>query len=109
MMFDIEKRIFVVKSYNKSESLVTVRHAFKKRFNTRILPTNPSILAIIKTFEKTGAVCHIPEVFSKKRLEVIEPVENLITEFPSLSIASAVGVSTKIVQTILSDDLHLKP
>ena len=115
MMFDIEKRIFVVKSYYKSESLVTVRRAFKKRFNTRILPTNASILAIIKTFEKTGAVCHMPpkpKVISKKRLDAIGPVENLITEFPSLSvrkIASTVGVSTKIVQTILSDDLHLKP
>ena len=53
-----------------------------------------------------------PKVISKKRLDAIGPVENLITEFPSLSvrkIASAVGVSTKIVQTILSDDLHLKP
>ena len=52
-----------------------------------------------------------PKLISKKRLFAIEPVENLITEFPSLSvrkIASAVGVSTKIVQTILSDDLHLK-
>ena len=76
-MFDIEKRIFVVKSYYKSESLVTVRRAFKKRFNTRKLPTDASILAIIKTFEKTGAVCHMPpkpKVISKKRLE---PVENL--------------------------------
>ena len=53
-----------------------------------------------------------PKLISKKRLFAIEPVENLITEFPSLSvrkIASAVEVSTKIVQTILSDDLHLKP
>ena len=68
-MFDIEKRIFVVKSYYKSESLVTFRRAFKKRFNTRKLFTNASILAIIKTFEKTGAVCHMPpkpNVVSKK-------------------------------------------
>jgi len=77
MMFDIEKRIFVVKSYYKSESLVTVRRAFKKKFNTRKLPTDASILEIIKTFGKTGAVCHMPpkpKVISKKRLE---PVENL--------------------------------
>jgi len=100
MIFDIEKRIF-------SESLITVRRAFKKRFNTRKLPTDASILAIVKTFEKTGAVCHMapkPKVISKKRLDAIEPVENLITEFPPLSvrkIASAVGVSTKIVQTII--------
>ncbi len=79
----------------------------KKRFNTRKLPTDASILAIVKTFEKTGAVCHMPpkpKVISKKRLDVIEPVENHITEFPSLSvrkIASAVVVSTKIVQTII--------
>jgi len=106
MMFDIEKRIFVVKFTINRESLVTVRRAFKKRFNTRKLPTD-AILAIVKTFEKTGAVCHMPpkpKVISKKRLDVIEPVENLITEFPFLSvrkIASAVGVSTKIVQTII--------
>jgi len=41
-MFDMEKRTFVVKSYYKSESLVTVRRAFKKRFNTRKLPINIS-------------------------------------------------------------------
>jgi len=67
MMFDMEKRTFVVKSYYKSESLVTVRRAFKKRFNTRKLST----LAIIKTFEKTGAVCHMPpkpKVISKNAL-----------------------------------------
>ena len=52
-----------------------------------------------------------PNIISKKRLNAIEPVENLLKEFPSLSvreIAPAVGVSTKIVQTILRDDLHLK-
>ncbi len=53
-----------------------------------------------------------PKVISKKRLNAIEPVENLITEIPSLSvrkISSAVGVSTKIVLTILTDNLHSKP
>jgi hypothetical protein len=43
-------------------------------------------------------------VISKKRLYAIEPVKNLITEFSSFlvrKIASAVGVSTKIVQTII--------
>jgi len=45
-----------------------------------------------------------PKVISKKRLYAIEPIKNLITEFPSFLvriIASAVGVSTKIVQTII--------
>jgi len=45
-----------------------------------------------------------PKVISKKRLYAIEPVKNLITEFPSFlvhKIDSAVGVSTKIVQTII--------
>jgi len=45
-----------------------------------------------------------PKVISKKRLYAIEPVKNLMTEFSSFlvrKIASAVGVSTKIVQTII--------
>jgi hypothetical protein len=37
MIFGIEKRIFVVKSYYKSENLVTVRRVFKKRFDTKKL------------------------------------------------------------------------
>jgi hypothetical protein len=45
-----------------------------------------------------------PKIINKKRLYAIELVKNLITEFPSFlvrKIASAVGVSTKIVQTII--------
>ncbi len=45
----------------------------------------------------------LPKV-SKKRIYAIEPVKNLTTELPSFlvrKIASAVGVSTKIVQTII--------
>jgi hypothetical protein len=52
-----------------------------------------------------------PKVINKKRLYAIEPVKDLITEFPSFlvrKIASAVGVSTKIVQTIILQRFTLK-
>lgn len=115
MKFNIEKRVFVVKTFYKLGSFIEVRRAFKKNYNTKQVPSNGSIQDIINTFEKTGAVGRIPpkpKKISEKRLEAIEPVQNLISSFPSLSVrkmASAVGVSTKIVITILNDDLHLKP
>ncbi len=66
-------------------------------------------------FEKTGAVAKISlktKKTSQKRLDAINDIKNLITEDSSLSIrkmASAIGVTTKIVFNILHDDLHLKP
>ena len=68
----------------------------------------------MKSFEKTDAVTKSSKkiIRSEKRINAINPVKELISEFPTLSIrkmASAVGVSTKIVFNIRSYDLHLKP
>jgi len=40
MIFGIEKRIFVVKSYYKSENLVTVRRALDVRLRKDLIPRN---------------------------------------------------------------------
>ena len=68
-------------------------------------------MKLIKSFEKTGAATKSSKkiIRSEKR---INPVKELISEFPTLSIrkmALAVGVSTKISFNIRSNDLHLKP
>ena len=71
-------------------------------------------MKLIKSFEKTGAATKSSKkiIRSEKRINAINPVKELIFEFPTLSIrkmASAVGVSTKISFNIRSNDLHLKP
>ena len=52
MKYDIEKRVFVVKSVYKLDSFVEVRRAFKSKYNTKQVPSNGSIQVIINTFEK---------------------------------------------------------
>ena len=67
------------------------------KYNTKQVHSNESIHNIINTFEKKvqSAVYLINrKKISEKRLNVIKPVQNLISAFPSLLIrktASAVG------------------
>ena len=106
-MYDIEKRVFLVKMY----SVVAVQRAFSTKYRNKDSPSRYFIMRLIKSFEKTGTVTNSSNkkiIRSEKR---INPVKELISEFPTLSIrkmASAVGVSTKIVFNIRSDYLHLK-
>ena len=51
-------------------------------------------------------------VKSQKRMNAKESLEKIVEENPSISsrkAASALQVSQKLILTILSDDLHLKP
>ena len=52
MKYNIEKRVFVIKSVYKLGNFVEVRRAFKSKSNTKQVPSNGSIQVIINTFEK---------------------------------------------------------
>ena len=115
MIFDIPQRVFIVKIFYRFASYVKVKREFQKEYPRSNIPSNATVSKLIKTFESTGKVGLTPARPTKKnekQVNALEPVKNLIEEFPSLSIrktAQVVGVSTKIVFNILHDDLHLKP
>jgi len=68
----------------------------------------------LSNFEKYGSVAHVPPKHKnsgQKREMVKNLLENLVSDFPQLSIrkaASAVGVSSTLVYHNFHDDLHLK-
>lgn len=115
MIYDLEKRIFLVKKWYEFNSFVAVQSAYRVEFKSKTSPDRKSIMNIIKTFEKTGSV--IPtrsknKEPSQKRKEAKKQLETMISDFPQLSIrkaSSAIGVSSTMIYTVLHDDLHLKP
>jgi AraC-like DNA-binding protein len=66
-------------------------------------------------FEKYGSVDRVPpkkKNLSEKREIAKNQLENMVLDFPNLSIekaSSAVSISPKLVYHIFHDDIHLKP
>ena len=115
MKFDIQKRVFLVKSYYQFQSIKQVQRAFHREFATKETPSHSAIKNIVSNFQKTGSVgqqSRKPKETSQKRQMAKNQVENMVSEFKTFSIrkaASAIGVSPTLVYHILHDDLHLKP
>ena len=115
MQYSLQERIFLVKTYFEKKSIVAVQRAFKIKFKVKTAPFRLSIIAAVKNFEKNGSVTPVDPrkgVKSQKRMNAKESIEKIVEENPSISsrkAASALQVSQKLILTILSDDLHLKP
>jgi hypothetical protein len=115
MIYDLPKRIFIVKKWYEFQSYAPVQSAYRVEFNSKTSPDHKTITNIIKLFEKNGSVIPMRSKNkepSQKRQIAKNSLENLITEFPNLSIrkaSSAIGVSATMIYTVLHDDLHLKP
>ena len=115
MKYDIPERIFLVKKFYELKHISSVQRAYRTKYKNQTAPTHSTIKNIISRFEKTGSVKLVTgnqKEPSDKRKEAKIRVENVISEFPSLSIrktAAAVNISPTLVFTILHDDLHLKP
>ena len=115
MIYDLPKRIFLLKKYYELKSFSAVQSAFRVKFKVKVAPGHQIIKNIVQAFEKTGSV--VPgrskrQIPTQKRQEAKKQLETMVKEFPNLSIrkaASAVNVSTTLVYSILHDDLHLKP
>lgn len=115
MKYDLQKRIFLLKSYIKFENITAVQRAYRTKYKNENAPTYSVIMNIVSVFEKTGSVLPMSNKRkepSKKRENTKNQLETMVSEFPNLSIrkaASAIGVSTKLIYHILHDDFHLKP
>ena len=115
MKYDLKKRIFLVQKFYELKHICLIQRAYRTKYKSENAPQANTIKNIVSNFEKTGSVAAINpnrNKRSKKREEAKNQLETMVADFPNLSIrkaASAVGVSPKLVYTILHDDLHLKP
>lgn len=115
MKYNIQERVFLVKSFYELKSYVLVQRAYKSHFSKSDAPDRAVIKNIVSNFEKTGSVGHVPpkpKTPSQKRETAKIQLKNMVSDFEKFSIrkaASATGVSPTLVYHILHDDLHLKP
>lgn len=115
MRYDLKKRLFMVKKYEKFNNIVQVQRAWRSEFKSKNAPSRHVILYNYNKLEKTGSVEHTPRrelIPSKKRKEAKITIERMVTEDPSLSINKlhcAAQISFGTTRSILRDDLGLKP
>ena len=115
MLYDIQKRVFCVKTYYKLECYTEVQRAYRAEYRCKVAPSTKVIKNVIAVFEKTGAVAKIPAKTkepSQKRLDTTNELETILKQDSSLSIrkmASSTQSSIFMVFNILHEDLHLKP
>lgn len=115
MKYNISQRVFLVKMFYELKEICSVQRCFRQKYPKISTPSHTTIKNIVSNFEKYGSVGHVapkPKNPGQKRENAKNQLENLVAEFPNLSIrkaASAVGVSPTLVYHIFHDDLHLKP
>ena len=106
MIYNLEQRIFFVKTYYEKKSIVAVQRAYKAKYREKIDPSRTSILAEVKILEKNGSVTAADPrkgCKSDKREKAGNALERLIEENGSISArkaASALQVSCTLILTI---------
>ena len=56
MIYDLAKRIFLLKKYYELKSFSAVQSAFRVKFKVKVAPGHQIIKNIVQAFEKTGSV-----------------------------------------------------
>ena len=70
MKYELQKRILLLKNYNKCENISVVQRAYRIKYKNEKAPSRSVILKIVLMFEKTGSVAPMPpkrKKQSKKR------------------------------------------
>ena len=115
MKYDLKKRLFMEKNFDKFLKIASVQRAWRTKFKSKDAPSRHVILYNFNKLENTGSVNHLPRsesIPSQKRQDAKIVIEKLIKENPSLSISKlsvAAQISYGTTRTILLDDLGLKP
>lgn len=115
MVYDFEKRTFLVEKFIELKSYALVQRAFRTKWLNIKAPSPHTIKNIYNKFKKTGSVHNISkkgQYNTNKREEATILIENLISEFPKLSmrrISQATKTSTGLTHDIMTNDLCLKP
>jgi len=115
MRYDTKQRVFIVEKHIQLKSSTLVQRAWRAEFKTKQTPHLSTIERIVQRFKSRGTVADKPPAHTKpsaKRVESKNRLEDLFREFDNLSIRKAkaiTGISYGTIQSILKEDLHLKP
>lgn len=110
-----EERVFIIRSYYKTNSYQKTVKAYIKKFKDRVPPTRSAIFKIVKKFEKTasaraGSSSGRPK--NTRTNQKIHEIQRLIENDSSLSIrriADIVDLKYSTTRKILREDLKLYP
>ena len=58
--YELQKRIFLLKNYNKFENISVVQRAYRIKYRNEKAPSRSVILNIVFVFEKTASVAPMP-------------------------------------------------
>ena len=115
MRFDKEKRIFMVEQHHELKNYTLIQRAWLSSFKNVRVPVLNTIKNTVERFNNTGSVASLsPSTAqpSQKRTDSKNQLWEMFLENPSLSIRKSfanTGISYGMVQSILKDDLYLKP
>jgi len=104
-----------VENYLKLGHTISVQRAYRKNFNSKWAPRSRDIKAAYDRFKKTGSIkanVRMAGQGTNKRENAVIAIKALIEENATLSarkVAAPVGVSQSLCQTIMLNDLGLKP
>ena len=114
----MQERIFIIKQFFESGSVVTVQRNFVREFNCkhRKKPSRSVVVRLVKKFEQTGSVWDNRVAAGAKRTvrtkEVEKKARKLVKENPRTTItllAQRLGVSWSTTYRILTRDIRLFP
>ena len=114
MRYNKEQRLFMVKKYYDLKNYTLVRQAWHSHFKNVRAPHLTTIKSTIKRHDNTGSVASLPPLRARpeKREDAKNELQVMFQDDPSLSIRKASansGINYGMVQSILKEDLLLKP
>ena len=77
MLYNLQQRIFFVKTYYDSKGIIAVQRAFVNKHNVKSALSRKSILAAVKIFKKNGNVTCVYERKGQKMQSVFMQKESL--------------------------------
>ena len=86
MLYDIQKRIFLVQKYYELKHFTLVQRAFRTKYKSSTAPNLNTIINLINAFEKTGSVAYVTinrKKSSDKRIVAQNQLKSMIDQFPN--------------------------
>lgn len=115
MLYDTDKRVFIVNNFAIHKNTTLVQRAFRTKYHTSKAPAANTINNMVSNFQNTGSVCR-KRVLNKKRTvrteDLIESIKNLYLADDKTSLrkmANLVPASISTIRNVAREDLNLKP
>ena len=92
MKYNLVQRVFLVKKVYELKEISLVQRAFRREYPKDGTPNYSVIKNILSNFEKYGSVAHVPpkhKNLGQKREMAKKQLENMVSDFPKLSIRKA--------------------